>query len=245
MGGVSPVPLSALVVDDEAPARSEMTWLLDQDERIGTVHQAASGGEALDLLHSTQIDVVFSDINMPGLDGMQLARVIARLPHRPQVVLVTAYDEYAVDAFAIDVVDYVMKPVRPERLARAITRCVGGQASSPDPGDERIPVERAGVTRFVNRSEVRYVQAMGDYAQLHTQTDTHLIRVPLNTLEERWAAAGFVRIHRSTLVCTKFVTELHMTDGRCTVSVGDTVLQVSRRHTPELRQRLLQRGENG
>lgn len=71
---MSPVPLSVLVVDDETPARSEMAWLLEQDERIATIHQAASGGEALDLLHSTPIDVVFSDINMPGLDGMQLAR---------------------------------------------------------------------------------------------------------------------------------------------------------------------------
>lgn len=237
------MPLSVLVVDDETPARSEMAWLLEQDERIATIHQAASGGEALDLLHSTPIDVVFSDINMPGLGGMQLARVIARLPERPQVVLVTAYDEYAVDAFEIDVVDYVMKPVRPERLALAVTRCVGSSTPPATPDDERIPVDRGGVTRFVNRSDVRFVQAMGDYAELHTPDGTHLIRVPLNTLEERWAAAGFVRIHRSTLVCTRFVSELHMDDGRCTVTVDGTPLQVSRRHTRELRKHLLQRGD--
>ena len=240
---MSAAPLSVLVVDDEAPTRSELAWLLDQDERIGTVLQAASGGEALDLLDFTPVDVVFSDINMPGLDGMQLARVIARLPQRPQVVLVTAYDEYAVDAFAIDVVDYVMKPVRPERLAQAVGKCVGATAAQAEPEDERIPVERGGVTRFILRSDVRYVQAMGDYAALHTPDGTHLVRIPLNTLEERWAAAGFVRIHRSTLVCTRFVSELHMDDGRCSVTVDGTSLQVSRRHTRELRQHLLQRGE--
>lgn len=240
---MSEAPLSVLVVDDEAPTRSELAWLLDQDERIGTVLQAASGGEALDLLDFTPVDVVFSDINMPGLDGMQLARVIARLPQRPQVVLVTAYDEYAVDAFAIDVVDYVMKPVRPERLAQAVGKCVGATAAQAETEDERIPVERGGVTRFILRSDVRYVQAMGDYAELHTPDGTHLVRIPLNTLEERWAAAGFVRIHRSTLVCTRFVSELHMDDGRCSVTVDGTSLQVSRRHTRELRQHLLQRGE--
>ena len=240
---MSAAPLSVLVVDDEAPTRSELAWLLDQDERIGTVLQAASGGEVLDLLDFTPVDVVFSDINMPGLDGMQLARVIARLPQRPQVVLVTAYDEYAVDAFAIDVVDYVMKPVRPERLAQAVGKCVGATAAQAEPEDERIPVERGGVTRFILRSDVRYVQAMGDYAELHTPDGTHLVRIPLNTLEERWVAAGFVRIHRSTLVCTRFVSELHMDDGRCSVTVDGTSLQVSRRHTRELRQHLLQRGE--
>ncbi|GAA3667656.1 MULTISPECIES: LytTR family DNA-binding domain-containing protein [Yimella] len=240
---MSAAPLSVLVVDDEAPTRSELAWLLDQDERIGTVLQAASGGEVLDLLDFTPVDVVFSDINMPGLDGMQLARVIARLPQRPQVVLVTAYDEYAVDAFAIDVVDYVMKPVRPERLAQAVGKCVGATAAQAEPEGERIPVERGGVTRFILRSDVRYVQAMGDYAELHTPDGTHLVRIPLNTLEERWAAAGFVRIHRSTLVCTRFVSELHMDDGRCSVTVDGTSLQVSRRHTRELRQHLLQRGE--
>lgn len=236
--------LNVLVVDDEAPTRSELAWLLDQDERIGSVQQAASGGEALDLLHSGQIDIVFSDINMPGLDGMQLARVIARLPDRPQVVFVTAYDEYAVDAFEIDVVDYVMKPVRSERLAQAIGKCVGASATTSEPEDERIPVERAGVTRFIHRSDVRFVQAMGDYAELHTPDGNHLVRISLNTLEERWGAAGFVRIHRSTLVCTKYVTELHVDDGRCSVVVDGTALQVSRRHTRELRQHLLQRGSS-
>lgn len=236
--------LTVLVVDDEAPARSEMAWLLNHDEHIAQVLQASSGGEALDVLHHGGIDVVFSDINMPGLDGMQLARVIRRLPRPPQVVLVTAYDEYAVDAFEIDVVDYVMKPVRPERLAQAVRRCVSAVPSQEPPtDDERIPVERGGVTRFIQRSDVRFVQAMGDYAELHTSEGTHLVRIPLSTLEERWAAAGFVRIHRSTLVCTRFVTQLHMDDGRCSVTIDGQNLQVSRRHTRELRQHLLRRGE--
>ncbi|WP_460468192.1 LytR/AlgR family response regulator transcription factor [Calidifontibacter terrae] len=235
-------PLTVLVVDDEPPARSELAFLLGRDDHIGEVHQAASGGEALDLLHQRDIDVVFSDINMPGLDGLQLARVIARFERRPQLVFVTAYDDYAVDAFEVDVVDYVMKPVRPERLAQAVRRCLG-PASEPATAveDERIAVDIAGVTTFVQRSDVRFVQAQGDYAQLHTATSTHLLRIPLATLEERWAAAGFVRIHRSTLVNTGYVEAVHTDDGRCSVRIGAVTLPVSRRHTRDLRARLLRR----
>ncbi|KRF27038.1 LytR family transcriptional regulator [Phycicoccus sp. Soil803] len=238
--------MRALVVDDEAPALEELSWLLRQDERIAEVVTASSGADALRSLDSGDIDVVFSDISMPGLDGMELARVIARFVERPQVVFVTAHDQHAVDAFAVDATDYVMKPVRKDRLAEAVRRVVaavepGGAApqAAGEPEDETIPVELAGVTRFITRSQVRYAQAQGDYARLHTATGSHLVRIPLSTLEERWAAAGFVRIHRSTLVSLTHVREVRMEHGRCSVMLDDTELQVSRRHTRELRDRLL------
>ncbi|GAA1780378.1 LytTR family DNA-binding domain-containing protein [Nostocoides veronense] len=235
--------LIALVVDDEAPARSELRYLLEQDERIAGVRVAASGTDALRVLENEPVDVVFSDISMPGLDGMELARVLARFAHRPAVVFVTAHDQHAVDAFAISAVDYVMKPVRPERLAEAVRRVVGAVAPAPESRDEdeTIPVELGGITRFVSRRDIRYVQAHGDYVRLHTDTGSHLVRIPLNTLEERWAAAGFVRIHRSTLVSLKHVTQVRMDHGKASVRVGDTDLPVSRRHMRELRQQLLTR----
>ena len=236
-------PLTALVVDDEAPTLAEMHFLLDRDERIGRVITANSGTDALRALESEQVDVVFSDINMPGLDGMELARVIARFAQRPQVVFVTAYDEHAVDAFTVNATDYVMKPVREERLGEAIRRVVaqiGGQESAPAAvADETIPVELGGVTRFINRSDIRYAQAQGDYARLHTGTGSHLVRIPLNTLEERWESAGFVRIHRSTLVSTAHISEVRLEHGRFVVVIDGTELQVSRRHTRDLRTRLL------
>ena len=245
-GGSTGAALRALVVDDEAPALEELSWLLRQDERIAEVVTASSGADALRSLDSGDIDVVFSDISMPGLDGMELARVIARFVERPQVVFVTAHDQHAVDAFAVDATDYVMKPVRKDRLAEAVRRVVaavepGGAApqAAGEPEDETIPVELAGVTRFITRSQVRYAQAQGDYARLHTATGSHLVRIPLSTLEERWAAAGFVRIHRSTLVSLTHVREVRMEHGRCSVVLDDTELQVSRRHTRELRDRLL------
>ncbi|MBC7310312.1 MAG: response regulator transcription factor [Tetrasphaera sp.] len=235
--------LTALVVDDEAPALAEMRFLLEQDPRIGRIITTSSSTEALKALESEPIDVVFSDISMPGLDGMALARVIARFAQRPQIVFVTAYDEHAVDAFAVNATDYVMKPVRHERLTEAIRRVVaqlrGNEPASSTVEDETIPVELGGVTRFINRSEIRYAQAQGDYARLHTASGSHLIRIPLNTLEERWESAGFVRIHRSTLVSTNHMKEVRLEHGRFVVVIEGAELQVSRRHTRNLRERLL------
>jgi DNA-binding LytR/AlgR family response regulator len=234
-------PLRALVVDDELPALSELAYLLRQDPRISEVSTANNAAEALRALDGQPVDVVFSDIKMPGLDGLDLARVLARFARRPQVVFVTAYDQHAVDAFEVQAVDYVMKPVRPERLAEAVRRVIEA-AAEPAPGpqeDETIPVELGGVTRFVQRSQVRFVEAQGDYARRHTDEGSHLVRVPLTALEERWGAAGFVRIHRSTLVALQHVDEVRMDGGRCTVRLGRDELQVSRRHTRELRDRLV------
>src|SRR6476661_1511560 len=163
MAGATPDPrpaapgLRALVVDDEAPALEELSWLLRQDPRVALVRTADSAAEALKVLEPGDVDVVFSDISMPGLDGMDLARVIARFSQRPQVVFVTAHDRHAVDAFALDATDYVMKPVRSDRLAEAVRRVVaaadpGSGAPTPAaPEDETIPVELAGVTRFITR----------------------------------------------------------------------------------------------
>ena len=243
MPGTGADRLTALVVDDEAPALAEMRFLLDQDDRIGRVITASSGTDALRALESQQIDVVFSDINMPGLDGMELARIVARFAQRPQIVFVTAYDEHAVDAFAVEATDYVMKPVREERLHEAIRRVVsqlrGSDTDHAVVEDETIPVELGGVTRFINRSDIRYAQAQGDYARLHTARGSHLVRIPLNTLEERWESAGFVRIHRSTLVCTHHIKEVRLERGRFVVVIDGAELQVSRRHTRDLRERLL------
>jgi DNA-binding LytR/AlgR family response regulator len=239
--------LRALVVDDELPGLEELSWLLRQDARIKDVRTAGSGAEALRALEQADVDVVFSDISMPGLDGMDLARVIARFAHRPQVVFVTAHDQHAVDAFAVEATDYVMKPVRQDRLAEAVRRVVAAAdpsqqkatAEPTEPEDETIAVELGGVTRFINRTQIRYAQAQGDYARLHTDSGSHLVRIPLTTLEERWGPAGFVRIHRSTLVSLPHVREIRMEHGRCTVVLEGAELQVSRRHTRELRDRLL------
>lgn len=242
--------IRALVVDDEAPTRAEMAWLLERDPRVAEVRTADNGAEALRALDQAEVDVVFCDIRMPGLDGMEVARILARFAEPPQVVFVTAYEGHAVDAFELEATDYVVKPVRPERVAEAVRKVVAARSLpgptprapvSPDPvEDERIPVELGGVTSFVRRSDVLYVQAHGDYARLHTADGSHLVRVSLTTLEERWAAAGFARIHRSTLVALPAVTQVRSEAGKsCVVVRGGTELQVSRRHARELRTSLM------
>ncbi|NBE98061.1 response regulator transcription factor [Nonomuraea sp. KC401] len=239
--------LRVLAVDDELPALEDLSYLLRADPRIGEVATARDGAAALRLLDRAiadgrPIDAVFLDIRMRGLDGVVLGRLLSQFANPPRVVFVTAYEEHAVDAFEIKAEDYLLKPVRPERLAEAIRR-VAVSADVPVEGGETdtIPVELGGVTRFVSSADVIYVEAQGDYARLHTAGGSHLVRIPLATLEERWASAGFMRVHRSHLVAVKHIEELHIDSGKCTVRVGDTEIPVSRRHTRELRDLLVRR----
>ena len=250
MSGVN--GLRVLVVDDERPALDELAYLLARDPRIGDVRTCDSATESLRILREDDVDCLFLDIQMPGLSGLELAAVLSRFRNPPPIVFVTAHEGHAVDAFDLQAVDYVLKPVRAERLAEAVRRVVDtsgvadrAPAAAPD---VQIPVELGGVTRFVDRSSVTHVEAQGDYARLHTAEASHLIRVPLSTLEDDWREAGFVRIHRSLLVAIGHVTEVRMDGGRCTVHVGSATagadLGVSRRNTRELRDLLLKRAQS-
>jgi DNA-binding LytR/AlgR family response regulator len=240
MTGSAAPPLRALVVDDEVPACADLAYLLREDPRVADVRTATSAGEALRLLADAPVDVIFCDIKMPDLDGIELARITSRFADRPQVVFVTAYDDRAVDAFELQAVDYLMKPVRGDRLAEAVRRVVtAGAAEHPADEDETITVELAGVTRFVRRSQIRFVEAQGDYARLHTTEGGHLVRIPLSVLEERWREAGFVRIHRAYLVSLPLITELRLSGSGYVVRIGHgpgaPELPVSRRHTAALK----------
>jgi DNA-binding LytR/AlgR family response regulator len=243
---VTPRPLRVLVVDDERPALDELSWLLGRDPRIGEVLTSDSAADALRVLQEGDVDAAFMDIRMPGLTGLDLARVLSRFREPPPVVFVTAHDEHAVDAFDLNAVDYLLKPVRDDRLNEAVRRVVEARASAaPSGGDDLIAVELGGRTRFVARTDVRYVEAQGDYARLHTPEGSHLVRVPLTALEEQWRDAGFVRIHRSLLVALAHVEEVRMESGRCTVLVDGEELAVSRRHTRQLRDLLVRRARPG
>ncbi|MDT5030507.1 MAG: hypothetical protein QOC94_678 [Actinoplanes sp.] len=240
--------LVVLAVDDEPPALDELAYLLGADVRVAQVHRAADATEALRVLRDTEVDAVFLDIRMPGLDGMELARILHRFAHPPAIVFVTAYDDGAVDAFDLGVTDYVRKPVRAERLAESLRRVAGlRQVPAPAPAradEPSIPVELAGTTRMLPRSAVRWVEAQGDYARLHTSDASHLVRVSLATLADRWADAGFVRIHRSYLVQLRLVAELRLTGSGYVVAVDGTELPVSRRHTRELKHKLIRSAKN-
>lgn len=236
--------LRVLAVDDEPPALDELAYLLRADDRVGHVHTAADASQALRILRDGMVDAVFLDIRMPSLDGLELARVLANFAHPPVVVFVTAHDDRAVDAFELGAVDYLLKPLRSDRLAETLRRVVAARdvpvPAATEPADEEmIPVELAGRTRMLARSAVRWVEAHGDYARLHTAEESHLIRVPLAVLEERWSEAGFVRIHRSYLVSLRLISELRLTGSGYVVLLDGHELPVSRRHTRELKDRLV------
>lgn len=249
-----PSGLRVLAVDDEPPALDELAYLLRADPRVGRVHTAGDALAALKVLESAVVDGVFLDIRMPGLSGLELAGVLSRFAAPPPVVFVTAHDDAAVEAFSLRAVDYLLKPVRAARLAEAVARVEAAQRTpdvpagpgSAPPEAGTIAVELGGVTRFLQVADVRYVEAQGDYARLHTASGSHLVRVPLASLEERWAAAGFVRVHRSYLVATGHITELRVEPGGGhSVRVGSgpsaAALPVSRRLSRDLKDRLVQR----
>lgn len=269
--------LRVLAVDDEKPLLEELLYLLRSDPRVRSAEGASDATEALRRITRALesgpdgpdgIDVVFLDIHMAGLTGLDIARLLAGFARPPLVVFVTAHEGFAVQAFDLKAVDYVLKPVRPERLAEAVRRACaqsGRSAQPPAPGagdtasvpvarrpvsevsagaaadraPDQIAVELGGVTRFVAIADIAYVEAQGDYARLHTDEGSHLVRIPLATLEERWAARGFVRIHRRHLVALGRIDELRLDSGTTTVRVGSAELQVSRRHTRELRDLLM------
>ncbi|CAM5581795.1 LytR/AlgR family response regulator transcription factor [Streptomyces avidinii] len=271
--------LRVLAVDDEKPLLEELLYLLRSDPRVRSAEGASDATEALRRVTralesgpagADGIDVVFLDIHMAGLTGLDIARLLAGFVRPPLIVFVTAHEGFAVQAFDLKAVDYVLKPVRPERLAEAVRRACeqlgrseeaaaapagaaevppAGAAAVPrrpvtevtvaDRGGDQIAVELGGVTRFVAIADISYVEAQGDYARLHTDEGSHLVRIPVSTLEERWAARGFVRIHRRHLVALARIDELRLEAGTTSVRVGAAELQVSRRHARELRDLLM------
>ncbi|XVS64562.1 LytR/AlgR family response regulator transcription factor [Actinosynnema sp. CA-299493] len=260
--------LLVLAVDDEAPGLSEIKFLLESSPHIRRVLTAFDAAEALRILRGDYdvevmdrtraglppVDAVFADINMPGLSGTDLARVLGAFRQPPALVFVTGVEHSeAVVAFEVGALDFVTKPINSDRINKAISRVVDRVAATPavtpEPAaepldDEVIPVELGGTIKLVPRATVRYVEAQGDYARLHTNDGaSHLVRIPLAQLEERWENAGFVRIHRSFLVALPLVTELRMTSNGYAVVIGSgegaKELPVSRRHTRELKERIV------
>ncbi|WP_312677905.1 LytTR family DNA-binding domain-containing protein [Microbacterium sp.] len=240
--------IDVLIADDEAPALAELAHLLRADPRIGEIVQARSGADALRQLAERAVSVAFLDIHMPGLDGFALAAAMTGLATPPEIVFVTADDARAVDAFEVRAVDYLLKPVRAERLRRAVDRAIELAGAGAEGDDELLPVTVGQLVRFVRRRDVRWVHAQGDYSRLHTDDGAHLIRTPISELEERWAPHGFVRVHRSYLVAVGAIAEARLSGADPAIVLVGTVpatIPVSRRMLPAVREALVRAREAG
>ena len=198
-----------LIVDDEAPARERLRALLgdiaDQcpHELVG---ETDNPQDALDSILTTRPDLVLLDVQMPGMTGIELATHIAKLPHPPNVVFVTAYEQYALKAFDVDAVDYLLKPVRATRLAEAIQRADKLMARKNIDKVAALPVARQnfsvmerGRLMLVPVKQVIYMKAEQKYVTLHTEERDYLVEDPLVSIEEEWPDI-FVRVHRNALV---------------------------------------------
>lgn len=185
-------PLTVLAVDDEAPALDELIYLLTNNESVGEVHGVSDANAALRELSEHSIDAIFLDINMPGLSGLELAAVLGNFSNPPAVVFVTAHEDKAVAAFDVGAIDYLLKPLRRERLDEAVRRVVAARTAEPQTGgdDEVVPVELAGITSLVRRDTIGWVEADGDYARLHSSSGSHLVRIPCPP----WKPVGAIRV---------------------------------------------------
>ena len=270
--------LAVLAVDDETPSLDELCYLLHASPLVDRVVVAQHATDALRHLRDEEFDVVLLDIRMPGLDGMELARVLGRFAAPPVVIFVTAHEDHALEAFEVGAAGYLLKPVDEARLDRVLRRAAlqapreqpsgagdvaaappdasqgshasqgsdalqGSDASQGSQGSrlgEVVAVDAGATTRFVERSDIAWVESAGDYVRLHLRDGaSYLLRTPMAVLEDEWSGHGFARIHRCYLVSLRDVAELRSEGAHTTVRVLGELLPVSRRSVHELRERLV------
>jgi two-component system LytT family response regulator len=213
--------IRTLVADDEPIARARMLSLLQEEPDIEVIGECATGSQAISAIERTSPDLVFLDIQMPQMDGLTLARTLGR--SMPAVVFVTAYDEYALGAFEVHALDYVLKPYSAERFKSALvharqhlsTRRAPGSGSQSPAAErrDRLVIKSSGRIYFVRTRDIDWCEASGNYVRLHVGAQTHLVRGTMGHIESQLDQAQFVRIHRSTIVNVDRIQELHSSFG--------------------------------
>lgn len=233
-----------VIADDEPLARERLRAMLSEQPGVEVVATAQDGRQALQACGEHRPDLVLLDISMPGLDGLETARHLAALEPRPAVVFCTAYDEHALSAFEAEALDYLVKPVRAERLAAALERVrtfVAGRAQGAAASRRKHLVARLrGSLRLIPIEDVHYLHAEEKYVIVHHARGEDLIEESLKSLEEEFGER-FVRIHRNCLVARSEIVELRRSpDGHVHAMLrhGRQPLEVSRRCVPGLKEQL-------
>jgi len=234
--------IRVLIVDDEPPARRNLAILLQRNPQIARIDECGSGREALAAIRAAPPDLLFLDVQMPECDGFDVIEMLGgALP--PAVVFVTAHDEYALRAFDVGALDYLLKPFDDARFERALQRAKARLASA-DPlvaaPPQRLVVRSTGELRFIDVRDIDWIEAADYYAALHVGGRTHLLRRALADLESDLLAAGFCRVHRSAIVNLQRVQGLELrADGEYDLVLrsGDR-LRLRRRYRAGLLERL-------
>jgi len=257
--------IRTLIVDDEPLARERLHELLDDRSDVVVVGEAEDGLKAAEAIREQKLDLVFLDVQMPGLNGIDVIEEVGRQA-MPVTVFVTAYDQYAIKAFDLAAADYLLKPFDDERFERAFERArdrivdqdpdaisrrllrmlrekdpsLLEEQDAEEPYLERIAVQGRGKARIVSVDDITHITADGSYAELHTSSDTHVIRERMKTLASRLDPAEFVRVHRSAIVRLDEVELiLRSGGGNYAVRLDDgTTVSVSRGRIEELQERL-------
>ena len=204
--------LKVLIVDDEAHARSRLRTLLAEctEPRVDVVGEAANAVQAVEQIQRTHCDLLLLDVRMPGVDGVQLASRLREMGIPPAIVFVTAYAEHAVEAFELEAVDYLTKPVRRERLQQALQKVLRARSAAESGADlgsssgEHLIIQERGRSERVALSEVVYLKAELKYITVRTAEKEHIFDGALNDLEQRYPHL-FVRVHRNALVARRAV----------------------------------------
>jgi two-component system, LytTR family, response regulator len=228
--------IHAVVADDEVLARQKLRRLLHDDRDIEIVGESATALETIELVRATNPELLFLDIHMPGMDGFDvLGALSSQMETAPRVIFTTAYDQYAVRAFEVNAVDYLLKPFTHERLRAAIQRvrepfqpqqAETGQGNGAGPAvnfyTNRIIFKSRGRILFLPVSDIRCIGAEGNYVRLSTATETHLLRETMARLEERLDPRGFLRVHRSFMVNLRYVKEVRREANGDSVVIMDS-----------------------
>ncbi|PID23079.1 DNA-binding response regulator [Sporosarcina sp. P3] len=237
--------IRALVVDDERYAREEMIYLLEQFERVKIVGEADSGELAIVKAMQLQPDVVFLDIEMPKVDGMEVARTLGSLKKVPLIVFATAYPQFAVEAFRVHAIDYLLKPYDEEQLQQTIARVeqllLQPKTDASPKRIDRLPVEMDGEIYYIPIGDILYVHREENWTKIVTPTRDYETRMTLKELENKLTHSSFFRIHKSILVNLVHVSSLTpWFNGAYQLEVDQRPekLSVSRNYVKELRQRL-------
>lgn len=242
--------MRVVVIDDEPLSRRGVIARLKREPDVEVVGEAADGVSGIAAIERLQPDLIFIDIAMPGLDGMS---AVAALPaeRRPLVVFVSAHDQFAVRAFEVRALDYLLKPIDGDRFAESVARARAAAAPSTLAAPERPPLARFPIRvgsreEVVSADDIHWIEADGDYATLHAGTRQYVLRESLHKLAGQLDPAEFVRIHRSTIVRVSQVAQVQaLTNRDAMLRLADgTALRVSRTYTQALKDALFRSGRS-